>query len=155
MKVTKVSVTVVNLRLKEPYVMANSWVDTVSTPIIQIWTDNGHMGIGSVGGRAEGKSGEGGGGYNHENIEAKKIMAEKYYGPALIGADPLDINDWTERIDRAWKRGYTYTKAGFEIALYDLIGKEMRRPVSDVLGGTWHKEVALIAGISVGGPAGT
>lgn len=145
MKVTKVDITVIDLPLKEPWVMSKSQVDSVTALIIQVRTDEGPVGIG--GARTGGRT------FTHENIEAMKVTAEKYFGPSLVGADPLDINDWTERLNRAWGRGYTLTKSGFEIALYDLIGKKLNRPVADVLGGIWHKEVGLIGGVGAGEPA--
>ena len=145
MKVTKVDISVIEIPLKEPWVMSKSQVDSVVALIIQIRTDEGLVGIG--GARTGGRN------FTHENIEAMKITSERYFGPALVGADPLDINDWTERLNKAWGRGYTLTKAGFEIALYDLIGKQLRRPLAEVLGGIWHREVGLIGGVSAGEPA--
>ncbi len=144
MKIVDAKITVVDLPMKEPWVMSRSQVDSVVALIIQLRADNGLVGIGSA--RTGGNS------FTHENIEAMKGAAEKYFGPALIGADPQDINDWTDRLKNAWARGYTLTKSGFEIALYDLIGKAIGRPLSDVLGGTWHKEVGLIGGVGAGDP---
>jgi L-alanine-DL-glutamate epimerase-like enolase superfamily enzyme len=143
MKVTKAEVSVIDIPLKEPWIMARVQINNVVALIIQLHTDEGLVGIGSA------RVGEG---LTHENIEAMKSAAEIYIAPALIGCDPIDINDWTERLKRALRRGYTITKSGFEIALYDLIGKKMGRPLADVLGGTWHKEVGLVGGVSVGEP---
>ena len=132
MKITKADISVIDIPLKEPWIMARVQINNVVALIIQLHTDDGLVGIGSA------RVGEG---LTHENIEAMKSAAEIYIAPALIGCDPIDINDWTERLKRALRRGYTITKSGFEIALYDLIGKKMGRPLADVLGGTWHKEV--------------
>ncbi len=144
MKVTHVEITVVDLPMKEPWVMSKSQVNSVLALILQLRTDAGLVGIG--GARTGGIN------FTHENIEAMKVTAEKYFAPALVGADPLDINDWTARLSRAWGRGYTLTKAGFEIALFDLIGKSAGRPLADVLGGIWHKEVGLIGGVGAADP---
>lgn len=56
-------------------------------------------------------------------------------GPALIGADPRQIEDVYARMDGALQ-GHAYAKSPIDIACWDLLGQATGLPVSDLLGGT-------------------
>lgn len=54
--------------------------------------------------------------------------------PELVGQDPLNITRLRQRLDRVVKLN-PFTKAGLEIALWDLAGKAAGMPICQLLGG--------------------
>jgi L-alanine-DL-glutamate epimerase-like enolase superfamily enzyme len=62
--------------------------------------------------------------------------------PALVGADPFDIERIAEGMDDVIK-GHTYAKAAIEMALYDLQGKSVDLPVFRLLGGRYRRGVPI------------
>ena len=56
-------------------------------------------------------------------------------GPALIGADPRQIEDVYARMDSVLY-GHAYAKSPIDIACWDILGQATGLPVSDLLGGT-------------------
>lgn len=81
-----------------------------------------------------------------------KIIVDKYYAPALMGGNALSINGLMDKVNAAWEAGYTITKSGIEMALYDIAGKHHRVPVAELLGGIYHKEIGLVGSVSCGEP---
>jgi cis-L-3-hydroxyproline dehydratase len=55
--------------------------------------------------------------------------------PALIGADPRQIEDVYARMDSVLY-GHAYAKSPIDIACWDILGQAAGLPVSDLLGGT-------------------
>jgi L-alanine-DL-glutamate epimerase-like enolase superfamily enzyme len=135
----------VNVPMMEPFVTSTASTSCVISLIIKVVTDEGIEGVG------EARIGYGTG-FTHENIEAMKIIVDKYFGPALIGVNPLVINTAMDRVNAAWEAGYTITKAGIEMALYDIIAKHRKMSVSEVLGGVHHKKIGMVGSVSCGEP---
>lgn len=145
MNVKNVETFAVNVPMMEPFVTATAATSSVISLIIKILTDEGIEGIG------EARIGYGTG-FTHENIEAMKIMVDRYLGPALIGENPLCINNAMDKVNAAWEAGYTITKAGIEMALYDIIGKHRKMSVSEILGGAYHKKIGMVGSVSCDDP---
>ncbi|MCA0448661.1 MAG: mandelate racemase/muconate lactonizing enzyme family protein [Proteobacteria bacterium] len=77
-----------------------------------------------------------------------------YVAPDLIGADPFDTAVIYQRaLNKAMKLGphgiVTAGLAALDIALWDLKGKIVGRPIYALLGGAWRKELPFYA--SIGG----
>ncbi|MBI2352374.1 MAG: hypothetical protein HYV00_13035 [Deltaproteobacteria bacterium] len=146
MRIERVETFPVNVPLKEAYVMSKTSSSSISALIIRLSTDSGIEGIG------EARVGLGNH-YTHESIESMKLMVDKYFGPALMGENPLDINNLIEKVNAAWAAGYTITKAGIEMALFDIMGKHYKLSVSDLLGGTYkNKKVGLVGAVNCAQP---
>ena len=71
--------------------------------------------------------------------------------PAVIGLDPAIPELIFERMESTMK-GHYYAKAAIDIACWDLFGKSTAMPLSDLLGGTYRREIPLYAPISMGSP---
>lgn len=71
--------------------------------------------------------------------------------PALIGADPLALNEINRRMDSTLL-GHPYAKAPIDIACWDLLGKATGQPVYVLLGGAAQDDVALYRAISQESP---
>lgn len=82
--------------------------------------------------------------WSYETPETAEIVLRDYFGPALVGRDPLDIPAAQEALDRALAPSFTtampISRAGLDLALHDLAGKLTGRSVAE----TW--------GLPAGGP---
>ena len=72
-------------------------------------------------------------------------------GPALLGADPRQIEDVYARMD-AVLYGHAYAKSPVDIACWDLLGQAVGLPVSDLLGGTVQPRFPLYQVVGVDRP---
>ena len=85
--------------------------------------------------------------WTYETVESVETTLRHYLAPAILGADPADIADIHARMERAirpsFSVGQPLCKAAIDLACYDLWGKQMRRAVSDILGGAKTPEVKL------------
>ena len=127
MKITRVQATAVNVPLRAP--IRWSWGLRRSTTriIVQIETDEGITGIGETMGRV---------GTDAIHYESQKI----------IGENPFNL----ERIlaffrPRPYFFGYAGHGliAGIEMACWDIMGKAVNRPVYELLGGLFRREINI------------
>lgn len=62
-----------------------------------------------------------------ETPETAAIVLRDYFGPAVIGRDPVDLESCQESLDRALAPSFStampITRAGLDIALHDLAGR--------------------------------
>jgi L-alanine-DL-glutamate epimerase-like enolase superfamily enzyme len=72
-------------------------------------------------------------------------------GPALIGADPRQIEDVYARMDGVLY-GHAYAKAPIDTACWDILGQAAGLPVSDLLGGTLHARFPVYHVVGVNRP---
>jgi muconate cycloisomerase len=108
--------------------------------IIRVHTDTGLVGYGEATPLADW-----GGDFNSyagETPATVGYVVAKLLGPALVGANPFDIERIAERMDDVIK-GHTYAKAAIEMALYDLQGKSCGLPVYRLLGGCYRRGVPI------------
>ena len=121
------------MKISDVKVLATSPTGRGNWVFIKIETDEGLVGYGEAS--------------NHPGslliIEGCKMMR-----PLLIGEDPNNI-------ERIWHKLFRYCTAlgsrgvpcsiigGIDIALWDLKGKTLNRPVYDLLGGTHHNPITL------------
>lgn len=71
--------------------------------------------------------------------------------PALIGADPLQLDALNRRMDAVMK-GHPYVKSPVDIACWDLLGQATGLPVCVLLGGRYGEDVTLYRAISQESP---
>src|SRR5262249_28359470 len=72
-------------------------------------------------------------------------------GPALIGADPRQIEDVYARMDSVLY-GHAYAKSPIDIACWDILGQATGLPLSDLLGGAVQPPFPLSQVIGVDRP---
>lgn len=86
-----------------------------------------------------------------------KAAIDTYYAPMLIGEDPFDVEYLWQKMYRkthAWSRkgiGMTAISA-IDIALWDLMGKEVGKPVFKLLGGRVKEKIKCYASKLYGQP---
>lgn len=101
-----------------------AWQAAAHVGLVRVYTDDGHVGVGS--GTAIGfyLALTGGG-----LIDGLATLT-----PLLVGRSPFDLELIHGEMDRLLK-GHTACKAALDIALHDLMGQIAGRPVYDLLGG--------------------
>lgn len=97
--------------------------------IVKITADNGVVGWGQSVPIAR---------WSYETLETSTIVIRDYFGPALIGHDPLDMDSAQQALDGALAAGFTtgmpIARAGLDLALHDLMGKMAGKSLSQLWG---------------------
>jgi L-alanine-DL-glutamate epimerase-like enolase superfamily enzyme len=85
--------------------------------------------------------------WSYETLETAEIVLRKYFAPALIGHDPTDIIGAHAKMDQAVAPGFStgmpISRAGIDLALHDLTGKLLNKPLAALWGRTAKDPVTL------------
>ena len=127
MRITAVHVETLELTMEEPFVIASSAMTYGPCDLVRVETDEGLTGFGEACPAYE---------FTGETLWTVQDVIGEYLGPSVIGKDPFDV----EAIHRVWERdlytvGNQAARAAVEIALWDLQGKALGRPLYDLVGG--------------------
>jgi L-alanine-DL-glutamate epimerase-like enolase superfamily enzyme len=137
MKITAVHVDTLELVMEEPFVIASSALAIGPCDLIRVETDEGLVGIGEACPAYE---------FTGDTLWSVQDVIGEYLGPSCIGKDPFDV----EAIVHCWQRelytvGNQAAQAGLEMALWDLQGKALGRPLYDLLGGRCRSALPEVA----------
>ncbi len=134
MKISEVRVHPISVPLETPFYFSQGWVHQRSSVIIELITDDGQTGWGES---------------LCHGLQPPQIAAafiEQVFRSILIGADPFDV-------ELLWERMYNTTQpygqggaavnaiSGVDIALWDLIGRSVGKPIHKLIGGAFRAEV--------------
>ena len=76
--------------------------------------------------------------WSYETLEAATVALKDYYAPLLIGKDPADIGGIHQIMDQAIAMSFTtgmpISRAGIDIALWDLVGRLQKRSIAELWG---------------------
>jgi glucarate dehydratase len=130
MKITRITVTHVNVPFDAPFWWTAGLYGGASKSIVEVETDEGVTGLGEAP-------------WWHFGA-----LIEAEIAPALIGADPLDLADCESRCVPPWQitanTGENAASVAFgavELALWDIRGKVFGMPLYKLLGGAVRKEI--------------
>jgi muconate cycloisomerase len=138
-------------RIAVPTRRHHTWASKMETPIghhavVRLETEDGIVGWG------EAPAGETWGGadmrYYGETPETVCHMIEAHLFPAIRELSPLRMANIHARMDRVVK-GHPYAKAALDIALYDIAGKALGRPVCDLLGGDFRDSIEVTHSLGI------
>ena len=140
MKITRIETIPIRL----PTRRVNQWA-SLTTPIgvyviIKLHTDEGLVGLGEAPvlkdwGGDHGK-------YFGETPQTTTHIINDILAPALKGQDPRRFETIHALMDKAVK-GYPYCKAAIDAAMYDVVGKALKVPVYQLLGGCFRERVSI------------
>src|SRR5437868_11264276 len=137
MKITDVEA--IHLRLPDVEEIADGTQDVL---VVRLHTDAGLVGVGEVTSQS----------YVCKAVFEAPCSAERRHGLAYLlrGQDPLDVEGLWQRMyhhtNRYGRRGAAvHAISGADIALWDLRGKALGKPVYELLGGAHHKTVRAYA----------
>jgi len=144
MKITAVHVDTLELTMEEPFVIASSAMAYGPCDLVRVETDEGLTGFGEACPAYE---------FTGETLWSVQDVIGAYLGPSVIGRDPFDI----ESIHRVWERelfmvGNQAARAAVEMALWDLQGKALGRPLYDLVGGRSRDGVREVVALGWGEP---
>ncbi len=149
MKITGVETTIIELPGRSSYTWRSLQVPIGRYIIVEVRTDEGIVGLGeapailSWGGEH--------GRYFGEDPEIVSYLVERYFAEALKGADPFALRSMLPQWDID-VRGYPYTKAMLESALFDIMGQALGVPVCQLLGGALRDEIRLCHSVGIAPP---
>lgn len=138
MKIIDVVPHILSKPLEEPFSFSQGWVTKRSTMITEIITDEGVIGWGES---------------LCHGLQPPEIAAsfvEYCYKPLLLGRDPFDVEVlWEEMYNMSRPFGQAGAAvnaiSGVDIALWDVIGKSVNKPVSKLLGGQFRTQITPYA----------
>ncbi|WP_298869356.1 enolase C-terminal domain-like protein [uncultured Gimesia sp.] len=127
MIITEIEAIPVKVPLKPFLTTKTAHGEHVDSPyvIVRIHTNEGLCGLGEATLAPR---------WSGETSESCLAVINQLIAPALVGEDPLNINVALQKMDRVIKLN-PFTKAAVEMALWDLSGKAVGRPVYELLGG--------------------
>jgi muconate cycloisomerase len=136
--------TIETIPIRLPTRRVHQWA-SLTTPIgvyviIKLHTEDGLVGLGEAPvlkdwGGDHGK-------YFGETPQTTMHVIHDILAPALIGQDPARFEALHALMDRAVK-GYPYCKAAIDAALYDVVGKALKVPAYQLLGGLFRERVPI------------
>ncbi|MDV2684567.1 dipeptide epimerase [Alkalihalophilus lindianensis] len=142
MKITSVSIYLIQLPLKEPFIVSYHTYSSMPAIIVKIETDCGLVGYG------EGVADEH---VTGESARSTVQVIKHHLASAIIGEDPFKIEKIHALMDETIY-GVPTAKAAIDIACYDLIGKAVNQPVYNFLGGRYHERFSLAHVLSIKPP---
>lgn len=128
MRITRVETIPLHLPVKNVLVESGGTFSAFDHVVVKVHADDGQYGLGEV---------EAYPSFERPGAETQAgILAilRDYLSPALIGESPFNLNTIWQKMDTAVV-GYLRVKGALDNAIYDLVGKHLGVPVTDLLGG--------------------
>lgn len=138
MKITEIKTHVLSAPLEDSFAFSQGWVQKRSTMLVEVLTDEGLIGWGES--LCHGL----------QPPEVAAAIVEHSLKPLLLGEDPFDV-------EVLWEKMYNHTRpygqggavvnamSSVDIALWDVLGKALNKPVAKLLGGTYRSSVTPYA----------
>ena len=122
MKITDVRTHVLSYPVREPFSNSRGWVRHRTAHLVEIHTDNGLVGWG----------------------EGTQTVPAEAIGTHVMGRDPFDSRQIAVDLHaQGW--GNVAANSGVDIALWDLQGKALSRPIYQLLGGAARLRIPAYA----------
>jgi muconate cycloisomerase len=140
MRITQLETIAVRVPLMPQFVIRGALGVHATSPylLLKVHTDAGVTGLGEVSAT---------GIWSGEDYCTAEHVIRSYLEPAIVGEDPREIERLNLRLCRA-VAGNPFTKAGVEIALWDILGKVAGLSLSRLLGGPIRASVPIKMSIS-------
>lgn len=127
--------------LKEPFVISLGPITEVQNVVVIIRTHDGCAGYGECSPYMT---------INGESVDTCFIVGQ-YFARVLKGKNALDLEGCMATMDSTIY-GNSSIKSAFDIALHDIAGQHLGRPVYQLLGGTVNKKLETDMTVSIGDP---
>jgi L-alanine-DL-glutamate epimerase-like enolase superfamily enzyme len=137
MKITSVTATAVSVPRVQSFLSSLGTHTHTENAVVEITTDEGISGFGEAASIWEHKG------------RGEAELINNALADVVVGTDPFCINQavalMNQRLPDAWP-----AKSGIEMALFDIVGKALGRPVYDLLGGRVRDRLMLCRSLSMG-----
>ena len=144
LKIESIETTVLDIPLVRPHVTSVGRIEKQSIALVRVRTTDGLEGIGEA-------VVPGGPWWSGDTIEGVEVLIRRYLAPLLIGEDASRIDFQFQRLNKLIP-GAAFAKAGLEMALWDLLGKNLGLPVYQLLGGTHRRKLAVTWALGADSP---
>ncbi|RPI11609.1 MAG: hypothetical protein EHM71_00285 [Zetaproteobacteria bacterium] len=144
MKIARIDSRIAEIPVRSPYVYSHGALTAFSNVLVWVHTDEGLVGVGEA-------SFVPGGGVSEETPESTKPMIDRYLAPAILGADPFDVERIHRNMDAAVPRNLI-AKGGIDLALWDVMGKALGKPAYALLGGVYDPKILCTYTLSIDSP---
>ncbi len=138
MKITAIRVHAIAAPMRVPYITALVDKREATSVITEIETDEGVTGYGQAATSAAGYAP-----FEEYQDTIMRVVRETI-APALIGADPHDLEWIHEKLGRI-ARGHLYAHSTVDLACHDALARAAGRPVYKLIGGAARDRIALCA----------
>ena len=146
MKITRIETIPIRLPTRRVHQWASLTTPIGVYVIVKLKTDEGLVGLGEApvlkdwgGDHMK---------YYGETPKTTVHIINDILAPALEGKDPCQIAALHTLMDQAIK-GYPYCKAAIDMALYDVVGKGLKIPAYQLLGGRYRERVTIAHSIGL------
>jgi len=138
MKISRIEAIPYAIPYRKPFRAASGGVDTAQHVLVRVHTDDGLVGTADAPPRP----------FTYGETQASIVaVITDLFAPDLLGLAPLQRSEAHARMNRTV--GNPVAKGAIDIALWDLIGQNLRTPVTDLLGGyTDQLRVAHMVGLA-------
>lgn len=137
MNITKAEITLLGVGLKFARSNARGFSVKPGIPVhiilLRLHTDEGIVGIGEIKSNVRTQP---------ESYQSIIAAIRDYYGPAILGADPFDLEKIMAKCDGLLP-GNSYAKMAIDVALHDVMGKASGVPLYKLLGGLYCDSIPL------------
>jgi L-alanine-DL-glutamate epimerase-like enolase superfamily enzyme len=140
MKITRIELIPVTIPLKRKLGISFVTWEKVEYVITKFYTDEGIVGIGESAPWVP---------ISRESQETVIGIASKHLAPLLIGEDPFNIEKIWWKMDTVIP-GNGMAKAAMDLPLYDIMGKALKVPVYQLLGGKTAESFPLVGLVGLG-----
>jgi len=140
--IQQVDIYKLSVPLIAPFVTSLGVDDAAANIVVKITTREGLVGWGECSPYMQ---------INGESQETCFIVGQ-YFGKALLGKNPLDIEACINQLDSIIYGNYSI-KSAFDIAFYDLASQQAGQPLYQFLGGDISKTIITDYTVSIGEPA--
>ncbi|MFZ7946166.1 mandelate racemase/muconate lactonizing enzyme family protein [Neobacillus sp. 19] len=142
MKITAIHLYAIHLPLKDPFVISYHTYQYMPAVMVKIETDEGIIGYGEAVPDEH---------VTGETWEGVFHILKNTIGPVMLGQNPMEIEKIHDLMNNT-----IYTapaaKAAIDIACFDIIGKKLRQPVYQLIGGRYHDEFPITHVLSIADP---
>ncbi|KMY53360.1 mandelate racemase [Bacillus sp. FJAT-27231] len=142
MNITAIHLYAAHFPLHTPFIVSYHTYDYMPSIIVKVETDEGIIGYG-------------------ETVADEHVTGETWEGafytlkntlaPALLGKNPLEIEKIHDIMNKA-VYGAPAAKAAIDIACFDILGKKLKQPVYQLIGGRYHDEFPITHVLSIAEP---
>ncbi len=132
MKITAIETAITRPPIRHAGRLGVGALDNIDLVIVRVKTDVGIEGIGECSPWP----------VFAENVFAVKSTIDRFLGPAIVGQKVSNVEALLLAMDVV-HYGSPFAKAGIEMAVLDILGKALNRPVYDLIGGLVRDRVNL------------
>ncbi len=143
--IRSISTEIIDMPIIREHKLSTLSVTHQSYVLVRVVTEDGVEGIGEA-------ATLGGPRWAEEAVETIRAVIDVYLAPSLIGHAINRIRAARQIMDKAAKRNNA-AKGAVETALFDVLGKVLDLPVTDLLGGRVRDHIPVLWALASGDPA--